>query len=101
MESGRDLGFIPSMYLTINGFCMYIIDKESKKKVDDIVLILTKSEMKQLLGYARQLLETPPPSDHYHLSDEDYKKEITICLRELDGISKFDPEIEQLIQKDE
>jgi len=80
---------------------MYIIDDESNKNLDCITIVLTKSEIKQVLGYAKQLLENPSSSDHYHLSNEDYQKEITFCLYDPENISNFNPRIQKLIRNDE
>lgn len=80
---------------------MYILDDESNKNLSCITIILTKSEIQEMLGYAKQLLENPPPSDHYHLSSEDYQKEITFCIYNPENISNFNPIIQKLIKDDE
>jgi len=80
---------------------MYILDDESNKKLSCITIILTRNEIQQMLGYAKQLLESSPPSDHYHLSSEDYQKEITLCVYEPENISDFHPRIQKLIIDDE
>lgn len=80
---------------------MYMLDDESNKRIRSLTLLLTKDEIKQLLGYARQLLEDKPSSDHYHLSTEDYQKEITLCLYEPTKIENFQPRIQKLILLDE
>lgn len=80
---------------------MYILDDESNKKLNCITVVLNKSEIQQMLGYAKQLLENSPSSDHYHLSSEDYQKEITFCLYDPENISDFNPRIQKLIKDDE
>lgn len=57
--------------------------------------------MRQLLGYAKQLLENPQTSEHYHLSSEDYQKEITLCMYESEKIEQYTPRIQKLIKDDE
>ena len=90
------------MYHTIkNCYFMHILDDESNKKLDCITIILSRSEIQQLLGYAKQLLEKPSSSEHYHLSSEDYQKEITICMYESGKIEQFNPRIQKLIKDDE
>jgi hypothetical protein len=79
---------------------MFIIDDEINKKLDSITIFLTKNEIYQLIGYAKQLLEENPPSDHYHLSDEEYRKEITICLYDPRDKKKSNPIIQKLINED-
>ncbi|MGE4573534.1 MULTISPECIES: hypothetical protein [Parachlamydia] len=78
---------------------MHIFDDELKKNLDGVTLLLTKCEIKQLIGYAKQLLEEKPPSDHYHLCDENYQKEITICLYEPEKMDSFHPAIQKLIKE--
>ncbi len=87
--------------LKISIIYMYILDDESNKKLNCITIILTKSEIQQMLGYAKQLLENFPSSDHYHLSSEDYQKEITICMYDPKNIGNFNPRIQKLIREDE
>lgn len=70
---------------------MYILDDESDKKL----------KMQQLAGYAKGLLKEISTSNHYHLSSEDYQKEITICLYDSVNISNFHPSIQKLIRDDE
>ena len=80
---------------------MYILDDESNKKLNCITIMLTKGEIQQMLGFAKQLLENSPSSDHYHLSSEDYQKEITLSMYEPANISDFHPRIQKLIKDDE
>ncbi|CCB86145.1 MULTISPECIES: hypothetical protein [Parachlamydia] len=79
---------------------MYIFDEDLEKNLDGITILLTRSEIEQLIGYAKQLLEENPPSDHYHLSNENYQKEITICIYNPD-ISTYNPKVQKLIKEDE
>jgi len=80
---------------------MYILDDESNKKLDCITLILTRSEVQQLQGYVKQLLEKTPSSDHYHLSSEDYQREITICMYNPENIRALHSRAQKLIRDDE
>ncbi len=79
---------------------MRILDDEFDKKLDSVMLLLTRGEMRQLIGYAEQLLEDPN-CDHVHLSDEDYKKEVTLCIYDPSTIQNFDARTQKLILKDE
>lgn len=80
---------------------MHIHDDESNEKLSCITMILTKSEVQQMLGYAKQFLENFPSSDHFHLSSDDYQKEITICLYNPESIESYSPRIQKLIKDDE
>ena len=79
---------------------MYILDDLTNKKLDSITLILNENEIRQLIGYAKQLLEKKSSSDHYHLSSEDYQKEITICIYNSENIKQFNDRIQKLIMDD-
>jgi len=79
---------------------MRILDDTSDKKLDNITLFLTKSELQILSGYAKQLLEKPS-CDHFHLSSEDYQKEITICVYEPNNANNFNARSQKLIKEDE
>ena len=80
---------------------MFILDDESNSKLNSITILLNKAEVIELLGYAKQLLETPTPSDHYHLSSDDYQKEITICMYDPDKREQFNPRIQKLVNEDD
>lgn len=78
---------------------MYILDDESDKKLNCVTIILNKNEMHQLMGYAKQLLEKPLSSNHYHLSSNDYQKEITICIYDPEQINQLSTRIQKLINE--
>ncbi len=79
---------------------MRILNDESGGKLDMVTLFFTKEELKQLIGYAKQLIENPS-ADHHHLSSEDYKKEITLCIYNEENVKNFSPRVQKLIIKDE
>lgn len=79
---------------------MRILDDESDKKLDLVSIYLTKNEAVQLRGYLNQLIENPK-IQHAHLSNEDYKKEITICIYDEKDLDGFHPRSIKLIEKDE
>ncbi len=78
---------------------MRILDLDSDKKLDNLMIFLTKGELQQLIGYANQLLQNPN-SDHHHLSSEDYQKEITICIYEPENSNNFNPRMQKLLRDD-
>lgn len=79
---------------------MRILDNESDKKIDSVMLFLTKTELQQLIGYATQLLEKPS-ADHHHLSSEDYQKEITLSIYDPENVVNFSPRVQKLICDDQ
>jgi hypothetical protein len=78
---------------------MRILDDEADEKLDSVSIFLTKDEMQQLIGYAKQLIEHS--SDHQHLSSNDYQKEITICIYNPENPGKFSPRVERLLRDDQ
>lgn len=79
---------------------MRILDEQSDKKLDTISIFLTEEEAVQLRGYLDQIIDNPK-LQHAHLSSEDYKKEITICIYDKKDLEGFHPRSIKLIQKDE
>ncbi len=81
---------------------MRISDDISNKKLDNITLFLTEGEALQLASYLKQLLEKPKEKGlHFHLSSEDYQKEITVCIYNPENITEFHPRAQKLIIDDE
>lgn len=76
---------------------MFILDEDSDKSVNCITVLLNKNEVQQLLGYAKRLLENPSASEHYHLSNEDYQKEITLCMYDREEIDRLHPRMKKLV----
>jgi hypothetical protein len=79
---------------------MRILDDKTNKAINSVSIFLTEIEAKYLIGYLEQLVYEKR-GDHSHLSSEDYKKEITICLYSLETLDKFHPRIQKLIMQDE
>lgn len=81
---------------------MRISDDISNKKLDRITLFLTESEAAQLESYLKQFLEKPKDKGlHFHLSSEDYQKEITVCIYNPENISALHHRAQKLIRNDE
>ncbi len=78
---------------------MRILDDKLDKKLDSVTLFLTRNELQQLIGFARQLIEKPS-ADHHHVSSDDYQKEITICIYDPENPGNFSPRIIKLLRDD-
>jgi hypothetical protein len=79
---------------------MRILDDKSDKAINSVSIFLTEVEAVHLIGYLEQLV-FEKKGDHSHLSSEDYKKEITICLYSPEKIENFNPRVQKLITLDE
>lgn len=77
---------------------MRIYDEEHKRPLTSILIMLTPSEVRDLLG---QLKSLDVINDHIHVDDEQYKREITIGLYTPQNIHNFSDEVIKLIQQDD
>jgi hypothetical protein len=78
---------------------MRILDEQSDRKLDTVTLFLTREEALQLRSDLDHLL-AKPKLNHTHLSSEDYKKEITVCIYDEKDLVGFHPRSTKLIKED-
>ena len=64
---------------------MILYDETASKEIDNITVLLEKSEVIQLISYLNDLLHCSTMDEHYHLNNDDYSKEVTIALYEKNG----------------
>jgi len=64
-----------------------------------VTLFLTKVEAIESQGYLKDLLLVPA-LHHAHLSDKEYKKEITVCVYEENRLDGFSERARKLIKED-
>ena len=64
---------------------MIIYDEDHKVNVNNITILLDCEEANQLLAYLEDMLQNNAKNNHYHLNNEDYSKEITIALYDING----------------
>lgn len=76
---------------------MRIYDEENDRTLTSILIMLTPSEVRELLGKLKSLDVT---NDHIHVDDEQYKREITVGLYTLQNIQNFSTKVIKLIQGD-
>lgn len=77
---------------------MRIYDEENEKSLTSILIMLTPSEVRELLGKLKSLDVT---NDHIHVDDEHYKREITLGLYTPQNIQNFSEKVKTLIQQDD
>ncbi len=83
----------------IRGDILRILNDESDQRLDKVSVFLTKQEAVQLRGYLNQLLEDPK-LQHFHLSNLDCSKEITICIYDEQDFKNFDQRTIRLLKED-
>lgn len=60
---------------------MRILDQESDKATGQIMILLTQSEASELRDKLNHLLSEPFGAEcHEHVPNEDFSKEVTICI---------------------
>jgi hypothetical protein len=73
-------------------------DKGKQEAVNNVILMLTLDEAKELKGDIEQLISRNSLDVHYHTNDQEYEHEITVGLYEPSGkITQFTPRIQKLI----
>lgn len=82
---------------------MRICDDVSDKKLDRITLFLNEEEVLKLESYLKDYIEKYKEKKdfHFHISSEDYKKELTVCIYNPDNIEMLHPRAQKLIRDDE
>ena len=80
---------------------MRMLDLDDDKKLNRLILYLTKSEAKELRTSLDYIIEDPKQHHHEHIPSEDYQKEITICIYDEKNLEGFDERSKKLILEDE
>lgn len=78
---------------------MRILNNDDDKKLDDILLILTKWEAKLMVDSLSNMLESDIQG-HCHIEDQHLKHEVTIGIYNEDGANSYAPRILKLIRDD-
>jgi hypothetical protein len=75
---------------------MRIINNKSKRSLDSILLMLTPSEAFELLSKLKSI--NPDTGDHFHVSDLEFCREITVSIYTDKNLHLFSDEIRKIIQ---
>lgn len=79
---------------------MRLLDEISDKSLKKVVLYLTCSEALELKDSLDDLLKKPL-NNHAHISCEDFTKEITVCIYDIDNLKGFNERSMELIINDQ
>lgn len=74
---------------------MRILNLDTDKSVNEIILFLTPSEASELVAALQVILKKP--SDHVHVSNEDFTKEVTVCIYDPKKLDHFDERSRKII----
>ena len=78
---------------------MRILDDDTDRSIQTIILYLTKSEAEELRDSLNLLLEDSSPR-HEHVSSEDHRRELTVCIYDSNSLESFDERSRKLIQSE-
>lgn len=79
---------------------MRILDESSDKSLEKVILYLTLEEALELKDSLDELLKKPL-NNHTHVSDENFQKEITVCIYDTNNLSGFSERSKNLIKNDQ
>ncbi|MEO2073788.1 MAG: hypothetical protein ABGX20_00005 [Bacillus sp. (in: firmicutes)] len=80
---------------------MRIFDEDNKIPIKNVSIFLTRSEAAEMVDSLNDILENfQHNADHAHINDNDYKREITICVYEDNDLRGFNEEAKKLINED-
>lgn len=79
---------------------MRILDEISDKSLENIILYLTLAEASELRDSLDELLNKPL-NNHAHISSENFQKEITVCIYDMDNLKGFNQRSIDLIKDDQ
>lgn len=82
---------------------MRIYDSDSDKKVNNIILYLTPDEAQEMRDSLELLISNSDKHQHEHIPDreDNFKREITVCVYREDNLASFDERSKKLILYDE
>lgn len=80
---------------------MRIYNLDSEKKVNKVILYLTPDEALEMKFALDKIINQNEKYHHKHIIDEEYKREITICVYKADNMDSFDERSKKLILSDE
>jgi len=79
---------------------MRILDQDSDKPLNEVILYLTHAEAVELRDSLNSLLDKLS-NDHAHISDENYQRELTVCIYDIKNLFGFNERSKKLILHDQ
>lgn len=79
---------------------MRILDENSDKSLEHVILYLTLSEAGELKDSLEDLMKNPT-KNHTHISDDEFQKEMTLCIYDPNDLSGFNKRSIELILHDD
>lgn len=81
---------------------MRILDEDNNKVVSNVSIFLTLEEAKEMADSLDELINRfgTQNADHFHLYDNEFQREITVCLYDKGNLTGFDDRSKLLIEGD-
>lgn len=79
---------------------MRILDQNSGKSLENVTLYLTTAEAMELRDSVNEIINRTL-NNHAHISDENFQKEITVCIYEINNLKGLDERSINLILNNE
>lgn len=81
---------------------MRIYNEDTDKKVNKVILYLTPDEAQELKDSLELIINNSEKHHHEHIPDreDDFKREITVCIYRKENLSSFDERSKKLILND-
>lgn len=79
---------------------MRILDQDTDRSCNRIVMFLTRSEANELRDSLEALIAAAEMNRHEHVTSSDQRKEITVCLYGETSLEGFDERSRTLLQFD-
>ena len=79
---------------------MRLLDEITDKSLSNVTLLLTHNEARELRDKLGGLIDNFGKGWHDHISDNDYRHEITIAIYNETDITEFNERVQQLIKTD-
>jgi hypothetical protein len=78
---------------------MRILDESADKSLNNVILYLTLSEASELRDSLDDLLKKSS-NNHAHIANENFQKELTVCIYDVENLKGFDERSIDLIVND-
>jgi hypothetical protein len=80
---------------------MRIYNADTDKKANKVTIYLTLDEAKEMRDSLEALLNDSKKLRHEHIPDQDFKREITVCIYNENNLSGLDDRSKKLILQDQ
>lgn len=79
---------------------MRILDEDSNKSINNVLLLLTYQEACELRDDLGRLISSGKNNNHSHISDMEFKHELTLSLYNESDIAGFQERVKKLITEE-